>query len=188
MVGNTPEDVSDTIRYQRKAVDDPDWIPEFLAEQETGVLGLVDGDTPHLVTQLFVYDADAGALFFHGARGGRSYDLVDHEPQRASFTTSEQGQYIPAEQPIEFTVEYSSVVAYGSIDLVTSPEKKRRVLEQFMEKFAPHLTAGEDYEQMTAESVDKTAIYRLDVESWSGKAGWADAETPDAYDLTTVRD
>lgn len=179
-----PEDVSDSIRYQGKAVSDPEWIPEFLTEQETGVLGLVDDETPHLVTQLFVYDDDEGAIFMHGAQGGRAYGLVeDGDRPRASFTTSEKGRYIPADEPVNFTVEYSSVVAYGSIEFVTDGVEKRRVLEQFMGKYAPQLAEGDDYEEMTAESIDRTAVYRLDVDSWSGKEGWKEPDTPGAYEL-----
>ena len=188
MTENAPEDVSDSIRHRGKAIDNPTWIPEFLSDQETGVLGLVDDDTPHLVTQLFVYDSDVGAIFLHGAQAGRAHDLVEsRERPRASFTTSEKGRYIPADEPVNFTVEYSSVVAYGTIDFLTGREEKRRVLEQFMAKFAPQLTAGDDYEQMSVESIDRTAVYQLDVDSWSGKKGWKDPEHPGAYDLDAVR-
>jgi hypothetical protein len=188
MTDDAPEDVSDSIRYGGKAIDDPAWIPDFLAERETGVLGLVDDDTPHLVTQLFVYDADAGAIFLHGARAGRAHDLVaDGDGVPASFTTSEKGRYVPADEPVNFTVEYSSVVAYGTVDFVAGRAEKRRVLEQFMGKFAPQLTPGEDYEPMSAESIDRTAVYRLDVDAWSGKTGWKDPDHPGAYDLDAVR-
>ena len=188
MTENVPKDVSDSIRYQGKAIEESAWIPEFLADQETGVLGLVDDDTPHLVTQLFVYDPEVSAIFLHGAQAGRAHDLVKNgEQPRATFTTSEKGRYIPADEPVNFTVEYSSVVAYGSIDFLTSREKKRRVLEQFMEKFAPQLTAGEDYEQMSEESIDRTAVYRLDIESWSGKKGWKNPDYPGAYNLDSIQ-
>jgi hypothetical protein len=182
------EDVSDSIRYQGKAIDDPTWIPEFLTKQETGVLGLVDGDTPHLVTQLFVYDSEASAILLHGAQAGRAYGLVESGDQpRASFTASEKGRYIPADEPVNFTVEYSSVVAYGTVGLVPDPEEKRRALEQFMRKYAPKLTAGEDYEEISEESIDRTAVYRLDVTSWSGKKGWKAPDHPDAYVLDSTK-
>jgi hypothetical protein len=185
---DSPENISDSIRYQGKAVDDDAWITEFLAEQETGVLGLVDGDAPHLVTQLFVYDDAERAIFLHGARAGRAHGLVDDgEDPQACFTTSEMGRFIPAEEPVNFTVEYGSVVAYGPISLLADATEKRRVLEQFMAKFAPQLSPGEDYEEMTEESIDRTAVYRLDVESWSGKRGWKDPDHPGAYDLDEVR-
>ena len=188
MTGNTPDNASETIRYQGKAVEDSEWILGFLADRETGVLGLVDDDMPHLVTQLFVYDPQASAIFLHGARAGRAHDLVERADQpRAAFTTSEMGRYVPADEPVNFTVEYSSVVAYGTIGFLTDREAKRRVLEQFMGKFAPHLTAGEEYERIAEESIERTAVYRLDVESWTGKKGWTDPGDRHAYDLDSVR-
>ncbi|GAA0254466.1 hypothetical protein ACFFQF_17350 [Haladaptatus pallidirubidus] len=54
MTENAPRNVTGSIRHQGKEIDDPAWIPEFLAEQETGVLGLIDNDIPHLVIQLFI--------------------------------------------------------------------------------------------------------------------------------------
>lgn len=184
MADDNPEDVSDLIRYRSKAVDDPTWIPQFLADRETGVLGLVDENSPHLVPQLFVYDPDANGIFTHGARDGRLHEIVTTgDRPRASFTTYEKGQYVPAAKPEDFTVEYSSVVASGLVDVLDEREEKRRILEQFMRKYAPHLTAGEDYERMAEAAIDRTAIYHLDVESWSGKRGWEEGDRSDLYDL-----
>ena len=188
MTENTPKNVTDSIRYQGKAIDDPAWIPEFLAGQETGVLGLIDDDTPHLVTQLFVYNQEKGVIYLHSAQAGRAHDLVESGDQpRATFTTSQKGRYIPADEPVNFTVEYSSVVAYGTIELLAGSEGKRAVLEQFMEKFAPQLTEGEDYERIARESIDRTAVYCLDVKSWSGKEGWKDSDHPAAYSLDSTQ-
>jgi hypothetical protein len=184
---DAPEVASDAIRYQGKAVDDADWIVEFLDDQRTGVLGVVDDGEPHLVTQLFVYDESDGCLYLHGAEGGRTYEVAAREgTTEFCFTTSEMGRFVPADEPVNFTVEYSSVVAYGTVGLVEGRAEKRRVLEQFMAKFAPQLTAGEDYEEMTVESIDRTAVYRLDVDSWSGKEGWKAPDHPGAYDLDAV--
>ena len=186
---NAPEVVSDSIRYAGKAVDDPEWIVDFLADRKSGVLGLVDEGSPHLVTQLFVYDEEAGAIYVHGASDGRAHGIVERAGSApACFTTSEMGRFVPAAEPVNFTVEYASVVAYGTIGLVGGRDDKRRVLERFMSKFAPQLTAGEDYEEVSEESIDRTAVYRLDVERWSGKRGEKPPDHPTAYDLDAVRD
>lgn len=186
---NAPEVVSDSIRYEGKAVDDPEWIVEFLADRTSGVLGLVDDGEPHLVTQLFVYDDEDGSIYVHGARDGRGHGIIERAGSApACFTTSEMGRFVPAAEPVNFTVEYASVVAYGTIGLLADREDKRRVLEQFMAKFAPHLRVGEDYEEMSEESIDRTAVYRLDVESWSAKRGEKSPDHPGAYDLEDVRD
>ncbi|WP_115863094.1 pyridoxamine 5'-phosphate oxidase family protein [Halorussus litoreus] len=202
MDDDAPENASDSIRYQGKAVDDDEEIVAFLDAQRSGVLGLADDGQPHLVTQLFVYDDEDGAIYLHGAQAGRAYGIVadggsvdgesaggdndDRATVEACFTTSEMGRFIPADEPVNFTVEYTSVVAYGEIGLVEDAAAKRGVLERFMAKFAPHLSAGQDYEEMAEESIDRTAVYRLDVERWSGKHGEKAPEYPGAYDLDEV--
>ena len=189
MDDHAPENASDSIRYQGKAVDDDAEIAEFLGAQTDGVLGLVDGGEPHLVTQLFVYDDEKGVIFVHGARDGRAHDIVaEGDGVPACFTTSEMGRFIPANEPVNFTVEYTSAVAYGTISLVEDSATKRGVLERFMAKFAPHLSVGEDYEEMTEESIDRTAVYRLDVETWTAKHGEKAPEYPGAYDLDAARE
>lgn len=120
--------------------------------------------------------------------GNANGDSADDDAVEACFTTSEMGRFIPADEPVNFTVEYTSVVAYGEIGLVEAAAEKRGVLERFMAKFAPHLSAGEDYEEMTEASVDRTAVYRLDVERWSGKRGEKAPEYPGAYDLDALRE
>lgn len=166
MIEEAPRVASDEIRYQGKAVHDEQWILDFIEEQQSGVLGLINGAKPHLVTQLYVYDPDITAIYLHGAQNGVAYDIVKaNQPAPASFTTSSMGRYIPAKRPVNFTVEYSSFVANGTISIVENEEAKRDVLEQFMEKYAPHLDAGEDYKSISHESIDRTAVYGLGVES-----------------------
>lgn len=183
MNDESPRVASDEIRYQGKAVHDEQWILDFMDEQQSGVLGLVNGSKPHLVTQLFVYNHDDSSIYLHGAENGVAYEIVEtNQPTPASFTTSRMGRYIPAEQPVNFTVEYASVVANGTITLIDAATK-RGVLEQVMEKYAPHLTPGEDYNVISQESIDRTAVYQLEVDSWTAKKGKKDPDHPGAYNL-----
>lgn len=180
---------SDEIRYSPKAVEDEAWIESFLARRPKGVLGLVDGGAPYLVTQLYVYDGDERAIYLHGANAGRTKDVVSSTGDaEACFTVSEMGRLIPAEKPVDFTVEYASVDAFGAVSLVTDPADKRRTLEAFMAKFAPQLAAGEDYEPMSEASIDRTSVYRLAVDGWSAKRGEKDPDHPGAYEYEGVRD
>lgn len=184
-----PRLASDQVRYQSKAVDDPDWLASVLADQPTGVLGLVDDGHPYVVTQLFVYDPDEHAVYLHGASAGRTRRIVDAtDDTSAAFTVSEMGRFIPHKVPMEFTVEYASVDAFGTLTIVTDPAEKRRILEQFMDEFAPHLESGTDYAPIARSNVDVTTVYRLDIEEWTGKRGEKPPDHPGAYTLDDVRD
>lgn len=184
-----PENRSDTVRYAPRAVEDDAWIEALLLEEPMGVVGLVDDGSPYLVNQLFVYDPEAAAIYFHGAHTGKTRRLVEGEGSNdACLTVSRMGRLLPAEMPVDFDVEYESVVVYGTVDLVKGEEAKRAVLEQIMAKFAPQLAPGEDYEPIAASSIERTSVYRLDVEGWSGKENEIGQAFEGAYDYEAVRD
>jgi nitroimidazol reductase NimA-like FMN-containing flavoprotein (pyridoxamine 5'-phosphate oxidase superfamily) len=188
MSGGSPENRADDVRLSPRAVDDDDWIDAFLDRRPMGVLGLVDEGSPYVVNQLFVYDAAVGAIYLHGANTGRTRTVVEAgDPAEASFTVSEMGRLLPAERPVDFDVEYASVVAFGEIRLLEDRDGKRRALERLMGKFAPHLEPGEDYEPIADASIDRTSVYRIDVDGWSGKRNVPDS-FPGAYDYDAGRD
>jgi len=181
MTSETPTNASDEIRYAPRAVADDEWIRAFLARQPTGVFGFVDEGSPYLVSQLFVYDEAEHAVFFHGANTGRTRNVVERDGE-ACFTVTEMGRLLPAEKPVNFDVEYSSVVVFGRTRRLADPNEKHRVLEQVMAKFAPQMESDRDYEPISDASVDRTSVYRLDVDRWSAKRNWEDADFSGAYD------
>jgi hypothetical protein len=52
-----------------------------------------------------------------------------------------------------------------------------------LDKYAPHLEAGRDYRPTTDDELKRTAVYRVDIESWSGKQKEVEADFPGAYEL-----
>lgn len=189
MSDTSPEDRSDDIRLAPRAVEDEKWIEEFLVHQPTCVLGLVDEGAPYLVNQLFVYDPAAHAVFLHGANAGKTRTLVERgDSLDACLTVNRMGRLLPAEKPVDFDVEYASVVVYGEIHLVEDQTQKRSALERIMEKFAPHLRPGEDYDPIADSSIDRTSVYRIDIDGWSGKRNEKDSDFAGAFDYQAVRD
>jgi nitroimidazol reductase NimA-like FMN-containing flavoprotein (pyridoxamine 5'-phosphate oxidase superfamily) len=178
-----PENRSDDVRLVGRAVSDDEWIREFLTEEPMGVVGLVDDGEPYLVNQLFVYDESEDAVFLHGAATGRTRTIAEGDDSTpACLTASRMGRLLPAEMPVDFDVEYESVVAFGAIRVVEAVDRKRRALELIMDKFAPDLEAGTDYDPIADESIDRTSVYRIDIEGWSGKRNDKPTEFPGAYD------
>lgn len=172
-------------RYESRAVDDPEWIRSFLRRQPVGVLGTVARGEPFLAPLLFVYDADTHAVFLHLSPEGRTVANV-RNGSPATFAVFDYGRLLPAEQPVAFSIEYESVIVHGPATVLEDSEAKRAALGATMAKFAPHLEDGADYEQMAADSVDRTAVIRLDVEHWSGKQN-APEDPEGAYAFANVR-
>ncbi len=156
------------IRRADRAVEDDSWIVAFLRAADYGVLATCVDGQPFTVARNFVYDAERHRIYLHGARKGRTYETVQNGA-RANFNVSEMGRLLPAEEAAEMSVEYRGVVIFGRVSLVTDPDEARFALQTLVEKYFPHLRYGEDYTPITDRDLKRTAVLRLEIESWSGK-------------------
>jgi nitroimidazol reductase NimA-like FMN-containing flavoprotein (pyridoxamine 5'-phosphate oxidase superfamily) len=172
------DDRADLRRTDRAA--DEAWIRDFLLEAPVGVLATVRDDQPFVNSNLFVFDPDAHAIYLHTARTGRTRDNVERHPAVA-FTVYETGRLLPADEALEFSIEYGGVVVFGSARVVDDPVEAERGLQRLLDKYAPHLRPGRDYRAITEAELKRTTVIRLDIESWSGKRKEAEPGFPGAY-------
>ena len=96
------------------------------------------------------------------------------------------GRLLPASEALEFSVEYAGFTAFGTGRVVEEEHEARTALQMLLDKYAPHLKPGEDYRPITDEEIARTAVYRIDIETWSGKQKEVEADFPGAYDLPSV--
>jgi nitroimidazol reductase NimA-like FMN-containing flavoprotein (pyridoxamine 5'-phosphate oxidase superfamily) len=169
-----------SLRRRDRAVEDETWIRTFLHHAPVGVLATVAEGQPFLHTNLFVYDEPAHTIYFHSARVGRTPANLAADP-RVCFTVMEMGRLLPAEEALEFSVEFASVIVFGQATLVTDQDAATRALQMLLDKYAPHLRPGEDYRPPVEAELKRTAVYALAIEEWSGKKKEVDADFPGAY-------
>ena len=91
------------------------------------------------------------------------------------------GRLLPADEALEFSVEYGGVVVFGTASIVSDPGEAEHGLQLLLDKYAPHLRPGRDYRPITAGELKRTSVFRLDIESWSGKRKVEAADFPGAY-------
>ena len=161
------------IRRAERAKDDA-WIRTFLHQAQFGSMATVHDGQPFIVTRNFVYDQSAHAIYLHGAAKGRTYENVQAD-KRVCFNVSEMGRLLPAKRAANFCVEYSGVVVFGRANIVTDIAEARRGMQLLLDKYFPNLQPGEDYEPATDSDLRNTAVYRIDIESWSGKENKVEA-------------
>lgn len=172
-------DPRSAVRRRDRAKDDA-WIESFLEAAPFGFLATVADGRPFLNSNLFVYDRDARAIWVHTARTGRVRDNVQGgEP--VCFSAAVMGRLLPADQALEFSVEYASVVAFGRAVVVEDDEERTRGLQLLLDNYAPHLHPGRDYRPIQPEELKRTAVYRIDVDAWSGKQKAESADFPGAF-------
>lgn len=167
------------MRRQDRAMEDG-WIRTFLAAAPVGVVATVRDGQPFLNSNLFVYDESRHAIYLHTARSGRTRDNIEADG-RVAFTAFEMGRLLPADEALEFSVEYAGVVAFGRATVVADADEAREGLQLLLDKYAPHLRPGRDYRPITADEMRRTSVMRIDVVEWSGKRKEAEPDFPGAF-------
>jgi nitroimidazol reductase NimA-like FMN-containing flavoprotein (pyridoxamine 5'-phosphate oxidase superfamily) len=167
------------LRRSDRAKDDT-WIKTFLKHGAFGVMATSYEGQPFTNTRQYVYDEDAHAIYMHGAKTGRTPTVIAAN-NRVCFSVSEMGRLIPADEAVEVSVEFASVMVFGSVKIIEDPYEARRALELLMEKYFPQFKPVEDYRPIEPADLKITAVFRIDIESWSGKEKKVDGEPPGAF-------
>lgn len=168
------------VRRRDRAVTDDKWIADFLNRVPMGTLAVAIDGRPVVNSNLFVYDPGRHAIVFHTAREGRLRSAVARNAE-ACFSVSEMGRLLPADEALEFSVEYAGVSAYGKVRVVEEEASATKLLQQLMDKYFPHLRPGKDYRPIVLEELKRTAVYELIVEEWVGKRKQVEADFPGAF-------
>lgn len=156
------------VRRSDRAVDDDGWIRAALHDAAFGHLATVHEGQPFINSNLFVYDEEAGAIYMHTARRGRTRANLERD-KSVCFTVSEMGRLLPADVALEFSVEYRSVVIFGRASIVRDEAEATGALQQLLDKYFPHLEAGRDYRPPVPGELKRTSVYRIVIDEWSGK-------------------
>ena len=156
------------IRRQDRAVTDDAWIADFLGKADYGVFATCKDGQPFTVARNFGYDAENHFIYFHGARKGRTFENVG-EGIPVNLNVSEMGKLSVGKRAIDFGVNYKGVVVFGHLALVKDVQEAKHGLQLLMDKHFPELQPGVDYEAASDDDVKATAVFRVDIEAWSGK-------------------
>jgi nitroimidazol reductase NimA-like FMN-containing flavoprotein (pyridoxamine 5'-phosphate oxidase superfamily) len=150
---------------------DDAWIREFLKTAKVGhVATSVDGQ-PFINTSTFWYDESGHQIVFHSNIAGRIRSNVEYN-SKVSFEASVLGQMLPSNVALEFSLQFRSVVAFGTARLVTDPDEMRRLLSGLINKYFPELKPGQEYREINEKELRATSVYAIKIEEWSGKENW----------------
>ncbi len=179
------DDERSRLRRRDRGKDDA-WVRAFLERAPFGHLATVgEGGQPFLNSNLFVYDPERHCIYLHTHRTGRTRANVDR-CEKVAFGASAIGRLLPAPEALEFSLEYCGVSAFGSGRVVEDADEARMALQALLDKYAPHLKPGRDYRATTDDELRRTAVYRIDIEAWSGKQKEVEEDFPGAFDLPDV--
>ena len=151
----------DKMSNSEREVSDISEAIDILSRADTVRLGLYAEPYPYVVPVSFGFELVDGQidLYFHGAMKGRKYDLIQKNPM-ACIEVDIFHRYIQV--PGSFSTEFESFIGYGQIQLVTGEEAARG-----LNLLCAHCGfGGFDYD---CEILNLTAVYRIRLDSWTGK-------------------
>jgi nitroimidazol reductase NimA-like FMN-containing flavoprotein (pyridoxamine 5'-phosphate oxidase superfamily) len=158
------------MRHPEYARDD-DWIVEFLRHAQIGHIATRSEEQPYITPTLFWYDPQVHEIYFHSNVTGRVRSNAEGYPQ-VCFEASQAGKLLPSNIALEFSIQYESVIAFGTIRLLEDEAEKKRALYGLIEKYFPTMTPGEHYRPITEKELKRTSVYAIAIHNWSGKRNW----------------
>ena len=153
------------MRRKKQALP-PEEAAEVLYRGTSGVLALSGDDGyPYAVPVSYVYDGEK--LWFHGAKSGHKLDSIAR-CSKASFCVIDQDHVVPE----EYTTYFRSVIAFGTIRVVTDEAQMREGAEKIALKYAPGDT-DEGRQKAIEREWAPLCILEMTVELLTGKAAAA---------------
>jgi uncharacterized protein len=158
-----------------------DWIRAFLKVAQVGHIATSIDGQPFINPTTFWYDEPNHQIVFHSNVAGRVRSNIESNP-KVSLEASELGRFLPSNVALEFSLQFRSVIVYGSARVVSDPAEARRLLYGLIAKYFPAMTAGKEYREITDKELRATSIYAIQIESWTGKENWDErAEQSDEW-------
>jgi uncharacterized protein len=155
--------------YQREEA----WIRAFLHNARVGHIASAQSGQPFLNPTTFWFDETNHQIIFHSNITGRVRSNIESNPP-VCFEVSELGKMLPANVALEFSLQFRSVIVFGTARLITEPEEARRVLYGLIHKYFPAMTPGKEFREITDKELKRTSVYAIRIAEWSGKENWKD--------------
>lgn len=158
-----------------------DWIRSFLQEAKIGHIATSFDGQPFVITSTFWYDEKNHRIFFHSNIAGRVRANIEHNP-KVCLEASEMGRLLPSNVALEFSLQYRSVMVFGTAKIITDAGEARAALYSLIKKYFPTMVAGREYREITDKELRATSVYAIKIEDWSGKENWDErAEQSDEW-------
>jgi nitroimidazol reductase NimA-like FMN-containing flavoprotein (pyridoxamine 5'-phosphate oxidase superfamily) len=152
---------------------DDKWIRAFLHEARVAHIASSRDGQPFLTPSTFWFDEQNHQIIFHSNIAGRVRSNIESNP-KVCLEVSELGKMLPSNVALEFSLQFRSVVVFGTARLVNDPQEARRVMYSLIQKYFPLMTPGQEFREITDKELRYTSVYAIQIDEWSGKENWKD--------------
>ncbi len=148
------------MRKKEKEITAHGEIESIIGKSLVCRLAFSENNRPYIVPLCFGYKDHT--LYFHCAPEGRKMEILRKNNQ-VCFEFDIDQELVKDDQACKFDMKYRSVIGFGRASVVEDPESKRKALAAIMEHYT-----GKSY-AFPEETLKKTAVVKIEVESLSGK-------------------
>ena len=157
------------MRRADKEVTRLEELEEILKACTAVHIGAQDGEGIFVVPMNYGYtlEGDRLTLYVHSAQEGRKVAAF-RAGGTAAFEMDGRHALRTADTACSHSYTYQSIMGSGAIRELTGREEKRAALGRIME----HMT-GKDGWDMPDASLDRTAVFAIQADQWTGKSNQA---------------
>jgi uncharacterized protein len=152
------------VRRKERQTTDITEIESIILKADVCRIALADGGVPYIVTMNFGYSASPRkSLYFHCATGGRKLEMI-RKNNRACFEVDTDHKVVEGVRACDFSMNYRSVVGWGSIAVINESDEKIAGLGIIM-----HHYTGKTGFNFDPGNLARLVVLRLDIEEMTGK-------------------
>ena len=152
------------MRRKERQINENSDIESIILRCDVCRIAFADNNTPYIVTMNFGYQkGEKSSIYFHCAPEGRKIDLISGN-NYVCFEMDTDHHLYTGEKDCDWGMNYSSVVGYGRITIVSEREEKKKGLDCIMAHYSGRKEF--DYDEKV---FNRTAVLRLDIEEITGK-------------------
>lgn len=156
----------------------PEEWPEILRIGSVAHVAFVEGAQPFVIPFSYHYDdVSPRSIYLHGSTISRAIkQLASGAPVCVTVTLLDALVY--SKTALNHSMNYRSVVCFGSGRLVENRELKAAVLERMIRRYYGERIAGRDYEAAPEKILDTTLVVEIAIEEASAKIRRGGANGP----------
>ena len=156
------------IRRKNREIKDEQWVKNYLHIETHGVFASCVDDQAFINWNLFIYEEEENAIYFHTAGNGRTKINIQKNP-KLCFSIGKIGDIVFAKKASDFSAQYKSVVLFGKAEIVVDENKLMSIFNKYFIKYAGNLKNGVDFVPFCLDDAKKATLFKLNIEEWSAK-------------------
>jgi uncharacterized protein len=160
-------DIATIRRHPERSVAEE--ATNFLAQGLIANVGIVQDGQPFVLPMIYHFDPEQGdRLYLHGANASRLMAQLGAGTPTCITVTLIDG-LVFSRSALYHSVNYRSVMCFGSAHLMNDLATKNVVLEKMIGRYFPSRTVGVDYRAASENELAATALIEFRIEHLSAK-------------------